>query len=463
MRAVTVILLKRSILQHTRRYINNTNTNNTNTTNTNTTSNTNTNSGSGSGSGLDAVGMRVNKPNKPNKPQLPQLRIYCTGHSMGGALTTFASLDLSVNMTAIQAAIGTCVSKHITGWRKRSRRGMGSGSGSGMGNGSGGSVGGSGSGSHTTSAPLSPLSPKSYPVQSVQSGTVPIDRTDRTDNIRLEIEEPILTVYTFGAPRMGNKTFSKLIEQCLQPCSNDHQSGSGSGLGLGLGSDSDCHSNNYYRCVLDGDIVPMVPKQMLYIMGNWKHCGVGVLIDNEVGGNMIINPSVLEAQLLRKHSTGNIEYHSCSTYKECLMSCIPGDAGGVGLGGMSPASKLKVNRSEEGPGPPASVDWLNEDMDGVMAETETETGSGTGTGTECLWMDTKNDMCNTNTNTNHKPSSSSSKHEGHEGQSTATITSNRNRSSNRNRNSNSNTTRDIPVYDEFLPSWANPDNDNDKS
>ena len=201
--------------------------------------------------------------------------LSCTvGHSLGGALATLASLDLAVNMHPIISTI----TKEIN--RKLSAR---------------------------ATASISPTGTSLSPQF---------------------IKEPLVTVYTFGTPRIGNEVFAALVNHCLVPSKSLHNSN---------------HTNNY-RVVMDGDIIPMIPKQLLCRqmsmgLGNWKHCGTPILLSavedketteevaNEtktsagngeirhdrdmmearsatMQGNIVINPSVLEIRLFRNFRTG---------------------------------------------------------------------------------------------------------------------------------------------------------------
>lgn len=99
-----------------------------------------------------------------------------------------------------------------------------------------------------------------------------------------------LIVYTFGAPRIGNIAFCQRVESILP---------------------------NLFRVEIDGDIICRMPS----FFGLYRHCGVHIIIDSEEKGNLIVNPTVVESQLLRR-SSGTTAHHTLSKYRECLEACF---------------------------------------------------------------------------------------------------------------------------------------------
>lgn len=99
-----------------------------------------------------------------------------------------------------------------------------------------------------------------------------------------------LIVYTFGAPRIGNIAFCQRVESIIP---------------------------NLFRLEVDGDIICRMPS----FFGLYRHCGVHIIIDSDEKGNLIVNPTVVETQLLRR-SSGTTSHHTLSKYRECLEACF---------------------------------------------------------------------------------------------------------------------------------------------
>jgi hypothetical protein len=97
-------------------------------------------------------------------------------------------------------------------------------------------------------------------------------------------------VYNYGSPRVGNVAFSRLYTPRVP---------------------------STFRVVVDGDMVPGWPK----MFGIYRHGGIEVLIDAECGGNLIVNPTVVEKALRLRNRTSTTN-HSLTTYRECLEACF---------------------------------------------------------------------------------------------------------------------------------------------
>eukprot|EP01039_Chlorochromonas_danica_P009621 gene9621-10636_t len=108
---------------------------------------------------------------------------------------------------------------------------------------------------------------------------------DSVDSFPAEI-----SIYCFGCPRVGNAAFAKKVEKEVHQC---------------------------YRVQVDGDIVAMLPK----FLGFYRHIGTAVLLDEQVSGNIVIRPTVLEQALFRR-VTGTIANHSLEKYRLCLEACF---------------------------------------------------------------------------------------------------------------------------------------------
>lgn len=194
-------------------------------------------------SGIDSQ-IRQLQQLDPNEcmPHFQPLRIYVCGHSLGGAIAAFASLDLVHNIHHIARAVaGLIVGKA-----------------------------------------------NPFAFSTTASGKMRSSKLEK--RIKSAIVRSSIVVYTFGSPRIGNAAFAALSNKLLP---------------------------HYYRVVLDGDLVPMIPK----LFGWWKHAGVCILIDADEQGSLIINPSSIETQLLRM-STGIPANHVLSKYRDSLYECF---------------------------------------------------------------------------------------------------------------------------------------------
>lgn len=108
-------------------------------------------------------------------------------------------------------------------------------------------------------------------------------------SVNFDLPDP-LRVYTFGCPRIGNPAFG-LTYNARVPAT--------------------------FRVVVDGDIISAWPK----LFGVYKHAGVEVLVDADSGGNLIVNPSVVESALRMRNRTSATN-HSLAVYRECMEACF---------------------------------------------------------------------------------------------------------------------------------------------
>ena len=167
--------------------------------------------------------------------QLPNdLRIFFCGHSLGGALSIFATLDYMINKENIHYAISRADEFSRT-----------------------------------------------YEENHLQSSKGDIYR------------EPIITLYTYGSPKVGNRAFCNLLNRKIR---------------------------NYYRVELDGDIVSIIPPYFS-IIGFYEHAGIQVVVDSDGAGNIIVKPTVIENHLLARNSA-SIGNHDLNLYRSCLEQCF---------------------------------------------------------------------------------------------------------------------------------------------
>jgi hypothetical protein len=104
---------------------------------------------------------------------------------------------------------------------------------------------------------------------------------------------PVLSVYVYGSPRLGNAALMSLVNRTVP---------------------------SLYRVQVNGDLVTMVPK----IAGFYRHVGTAVVVDDEEGGGLVLNPSILEQVFLRR-TTGSLANHSLDRYRVCMEACFERD------------------------------------------------------------------------------------------------------------------------------------------
>ncbi|KAF1328893.1 hypothetical protein FI667_g6455, partial [Globisporangium splendens] len=97
-----------------------------------------------------------------------------------------------------------------------------------------------------------------------------------------------VNMYNFGGPRVGNPSFCRHYNKCVATS---------------------------YRVVMDGDIVPGVPK----FWGLYQHVGTEIAIDLE--GNLIVDPSFVERHLHVSSKT-KVATHPSSVYRASLTKCL---------------------------------------------------------------------------------------------------------------------------------------------
>jgi hypothetical protein len=217
-------------------------------------------------------------------------KIYCTGHSLGGALAQLLALDLASNCEIVlpvasdssnaadmstfpvAATMNTAEGELFnlpspTSYQKSE---------------------------HGTAFPLSNTN---------NSGThhhhhplpQPPTKTTTTREIRLR---PPIAVYTFGQPRVGNKAFSRLYKQKVP---------------------------HTFRVVNEGDVITTMPN-LVFCGGMYKHSGLAVLLDEGMTGNILVGPTVVETVFRFHQVTANMVAHTMDRYRDCLECALdPGE------------------------------------------------------------------------------------------------------------------------------------------
>eukprot|EP00617_Octactis_speculum_P011607 CAMPEP_0185784452 /NCGR_PEP_ID=MMETSP1174-20130828/123202_1 /TAXON_ID=35687 /ORGANISM="Dictyocha speculum, Strain CCMP1381" /LENGTH=362 /DNA_ID=CAMNT_0028476037 /DNA_START=3 /DNA_END=1091 /DNA_ORIENTATION=- len=105
----------------------------------------------------------------------------------------------------------------------------------------------------------------------------------------LDLPDPI-TVYTFGAPCVGN---------------------------LALALETNNLVPHHFRVVVDGDSITHPPRPF----GPYQHSGRQVLVDADCLGNVIVDPVTIET-LGRRPTKASIHCHKLRTYRDCLEACL---------------------------------------------------------------------------------------------------------------------------------------------
>jgi hypothetical protein len=99
-------------------------------------------------------------------------------------------------------------------------------------------------------------------------------------------EDASVFVYTFGQPRLGNPTFSRMYNRRVP---------------------------DSFRLVTDGDLVTGIPRGLFSM---YKHAGIEVWVDEY--GNIIVSPSFVE-RAFRASSRTSIIAHKMATYRKGLL------------------------------------------------------------------------------------------------------------------------------------------------
>jgi hypothetical protein len=132
--------------------------------------------------------------------------------------------------------------------------------------------------------------PDASPLSSYQASEPRVQRvTSMIRKSAYSLQAPI-GVYTFGQPRLGNRAFSRLYKQRVP---------------------------HTFRVVNEGDAITTIPNY-LCCGGIYKHAGMEVILDENMTGNILVGPTVVET-LFRFHKVGaNVMAHQMSRYRDCL-------------------------------------------------------------------------------------------------------------------------------------------------
>ena len=179
-----------------------------------------------------------------NREPLALPKIYCTGHSLGGSMAQLLALDLANNCELV---IPTKLKSNLDYF---------------------------------------------YDVEA--AGRNSKRPSPAAGELRLQ---PPIAVYTFGQPRVGNKTFSRLYKQRVP---------------------------HTFRVVNEGDAITSMPNY-LFCGGIYKHSGLEVLLDEGQTGNILVGPTVVET-LFRFHQVRtSVLAHTMQRYRDCLECAFAQD------------------------------------------------------------------------------------------------------------------------------------------
>ena len=200
---------------------------------------------------------------------MPALELQFCGHSLGGVLATLTAYDMSLNMPVILQALDDL--------DKADRMEPNN---------------------ITSSKEVNFMTPQrgvdaSASKQAPRTPTAS-DETRRTESSRCVESYPHISMYSYGQPKPGNAAFCNHISSYL---------------------------HTHYRVELDGDIVATIPPS--YFRG-YAHAGTQVIVDPHSAGTLIVNPTLVESQLLAGHHA-NVQKHAMVRYRQCLLACFEPD------------------------------------------------------------------------------------------------------------------------------------------
>ena len=229
--------------------------------------------------------------------------IYLTGHSLGGALGTIAALDLAVHTLPRVNAY------HLKLWnakREGQHRAGGVARAADAPLGSYAAANMAGTDSLSSKSSASASSKKHLAtsinddrdVEQPPSGFGTAGATDSASNFpgssnkKSSRAPPRLkaSLYTFGAPKVGNGSFTYLVNKWV--------------------SDS-------FRVVVDGDIVASLPPTA-YTPTGYRHSGTEIVVDSRGRGSIIIDRSFVE-RWLRPSTSYSVKVHALLYYHKGIL------------------------------------------------------------------------------------------------------------------------------------------------
>lgn len=109
---------------------------------------------------------------------------------------------------------------------------------------------------------------------------------------------PPIACYTFGQPRVGNRSFSRFFKSQV------------------------CHS---FRVVSEGDAITSLPLPTSCPPALYKHSGLEVILDEGSNGNINVGPTVVETLFRFSKVRTNMFAHLMEKYRDGLESALTHD------------------------------------------------------------------------------------------------------------------------------------------
>lgn len=195
----------------------------------------------------------------------PSAQVYFCGHSLGGALATFAAMDVTIHtLPRINAYLKYKAMETLSQYPQSPR--------------------------HTKKQSTTSVNvPQSFQQKlnplNLFSRSGKSTNSDGTGGGGLIYNKIRATMYSYGSPRIGNRSFAQFYDRVVP---------------------------DSFRVCVDGDLVTGLPKT------GFKHIGTYVLVDGQGAGSIIIDPSFVE-RWLRTRTAASVAAHSLLVYRKGLL------------------------------------------------------------------------------------------------------------------------------------------------
>mmetsp|Transcript_31905 Transcript_31905/g.61032 ORF Transcript_31905/g.61032 Transcript_31905/m.61032 type:complete len:1706 (-) Transcript_31905:400-5517(-) len=202
--------------------------------------------------------------------QLTLPKIYCTGHSMGGAIAQLLAIDLASNCEIV---IEQPISKDKTSSFNR------------------GEIPSNQSQSSLESDDEEAEEPPDTG-DIYWLGQKLAHQSTPTKKIRLR---PPIAVYTYGQSRLGNHAFKTIYKRRVP---------------------------HTFRVATEGDAITTIPTVGPCCGGIYRHAGLEVLLEEGCTGNILVGPTIVETLLRFTKVRTSMAAHSMDRYRESLESAL---------------------------------------------------------------------------------------------------------------------------------------------